>query len=437
MNKLFVTLALVAMVSGQGLLGGITGGLTGALGATLFGNGTNPLSFLASGNAAFGASTSTQLTSITVTAGAGTSGQVSLNSGIFQNIGLQAKFDVSGATGTGTINVQLTTFTGASINALAGFSPSGSASGSAAVNVNANFGFTYTTNLAPGTFTLTVTISPQVGLTNVLGQISGNLQAFYAVNVTDGSNTAYSSGSVNGNTNGFVGALSRTLNYASNSATTVSSIQFTLPPVQNAVVSFANVDLSLGASGKTIPVLPVLYGVGARVVSGAQATYAFSSKYLISILNNAETTISTTVNTAYNANIGLSAGTSASIGSSATFNGVTFTSQNTAYVGIAYDTSVSQQVNLAAVLVHNTTGIAVATGRRLVWAVVNTATNTAMILTDSVYDSASATVSVKVNHFSTYAIYSTSADGSTSTNSGASSLLIGAAAVLAVAALVF
>jgi len=433
MNKLFVILALVAAVSGQGLLGGITGGLTGALGATLFGNGTNPLSFLASGNAAFGASTSTQLTSITVTGGAGSSGQVSLNAGAFANIGLQANFAVSGAASTGTVNVQLTTFTGASLNALAGFSPSGSASGSAAVNVNANFGFTYTTNLAPGTFTLTVTISPQVGLNNILGQISGNLQAFYSVNATDGSNTAYSSGSVN--TNGFVGALSRTLNYASGSATTVSSIQFTLPAVQTGVVSFANVDLSLGASGKTIPVLPVLYGVGARVVSGAQATYAFSSKYLISLYNNAETTISTTVNTAYNANIGLSAGTSASIGSSATFNGVTFTSQNTAYVGIAYDTSVSQQVNLAAVLVHNTTGIAVAAGRRLVWATVNTATNTAMILTDSVYDSVSATVSVKVNHFSTYAIYSTSADSST-TNSGASSLLVGAAAVVAAAALV-
>jgi len=346
----------------------------------------------------FGVSTRIQIATVTTVAGQVTSSSASaLNVGQLLNLGINAQIFVS-AQAVGNVNLFANSYVGGGINSLAGLSSSGGVGGAASVGLQSNFGFTVETDLTPGTFTVSLILTPSASL-GVLTTLSSNLQLFYSVNATTGPYSASSNGAADGS---FFGAVPSTITYNGN---TVTSYNFTLPSVARAVLVAANVDLSVGVAASTPAVFPVLFGTVAKVKANAQTAYYFSKNFLIQLSNSVDTTIQATVNTTYNTNIQIATNTSANIGAG-----------NTVYAGVAIDVSVQNQANLGATLVQNTSNLAIKAGNRVYWAFYNATTEAAQVLTNSVYDAASATVSVQVNHFSTYAVYSTDASSPATTS---------------------
>lgn len=172
----------------------------------------------------------------------------------------------------------------------------------------------------------------------------------------------------------------------------MTGVTFTLPSVAQGVLTAATVDLTktvqktVNGVTQTIPVIfPVLFGTAAQVLNTVQTTYAFAPNFALSLVNQAETTITAALgplNILGNANANFNFKASGSASGKRQLD-VLFNSQNSIFTGLAYSLNVPAQVNTAAVLVHNVTDIVLKTGETLLWAFFDDATNTVEMLTDS------------------------------------------------------
>eukprot|EP01117_Protostelium_nocturnum_P016313 TRINITY_DN642_c0_g1_i1.p1 TRINITY_DN642_c0_g1~~TRINITY_DN642_c0_g1_i1.p1 ORF type:complete len:718 (+),score=245.60 TRINITY_DN642_c0_g1_i1:47-2200(+) len=143
---------------------------------------------------------------------------------------------------------------------------------SSTVGLGLNLGFSLETTLPSGSFSASLTLTPP---TLALGL---QVQLFYFVNATDGSNSFSSSGSQQQNVYGAV------------PFTPVDKgFEYTLQPVSTATYLVATVNVNAGAT-----VFPVLYGVAATVLQGVRTTLDFGANLAVQVQSDVNTTVRAT-----------------------------------------------------------------------------------------------------------------------------------------------